>query len=135
VQEVALVELQLRIEALPLLTLVGLALNDTVGAGGAETVIVADCDAEPPLPVQVRINFVVAVSAGVVCEPMVAWEPLQPPEAVHAVALLDDQLNDEVAPLLTVLGVAVTVTVGVDAVTETVADCTALPPLPLQVSV
>jgi hypothetical protein len=122
VQEVALVEVQLKVEALPLLTLVGLAFNDTVGAGGAETVTVADCDAEPPAPVQVRINFVVAVSAEVACEPVVACEPLQPPEAVQELALVDDQLNDEVAPLLTVLGFAVRVTVGVAAVTDTVAD-------------
>jgi hypothetical protein len=78
--------------------------------------------------------FVVAVMAGVVCEPVVALEPLQPPEAVQAVALVDDQANDDVAPLFTVVGFAVNVTVGAAAETVTVADCTALPPLPLQVS-
>jgi hypothetical protein len=36
---------------------------------------------------------------------------------------------------LTVAGVAVRVTAGAAEVTDTVADCTALPPLPLQVSV
>jgi hypothetical protein len=133
-QEVALVELQARVEALPLLTLVGLALNDTVGAGGAETVTVADCDAEPPVPVQVSVNFVVAVRAAVVCEPVVAFEPLQPPEPVQAVALVDDQVKADVAPLLTVAGFAARVTVGADVVTDTVADCEAVPPLPLQVS-
>jgi hypothetical protein len=135
VQAVALVEVQVRVDALPLVTLDGLALNDTVGAGGAETVTVADWDAEPPAPVQVRVNFVVAVSAGVVCEPAVASEPLQPPEAVQAVALVEDQVNAEVAPLLIVAGFAVRVTAGAGVVTDTVADCTALPPLPLQVSV
>lgn len=130
-----MVEVQVRVDALPLLTLVGLALKDTVGAGGAETVTVVDCDAEPPAPVQARVNFVVAVSAGVVCEPAVASEPLQPPEAVQAVALVDDQVNDDVPPLLTVAGFAVRVTVGAGALTDTVADCAALPPLPLQVSV
>jgi hypothetical protein len=130
-----LVELQVRVDALPLLTLAGLALSDTVGAAGAETVTVADCDAEPPVPVQVSVNFVVAVRAAVVCEPAVALAPLQPPEAVQAVALVDDQVNAEVAPLLTVTGFAVRVTAGVGAVTDTVADCAALPPLPLQVRV
>ena len=134
VQAVALVEVQVRVDALPLATLVGLALNDTVGAGGAETVTVADCDAEPPAPVQVSVNFVVAVRAGVVLEPAVASEPLQPPEAVQAVALVDDQLNDELAPLWTVVGFAASVTVGAAEVTDTVADCAALPPLPLQVT-
>ena len=116
-------------------TLAGLALNATVGAGGAETVTVADCEAEPPVPVQVRVNFVVAVRAGVVCEPAVASEPLQPPEAVQEVALVDDQVRAEAAPLLTVAGLAVRVTAGAGVVTETVADCTALPPVPVQVSV
>jgi len=132
---VALVEVQVRVEALPLLTLVGLALSDTVGAGGAETVTVADCDAEPPAPVQVRVYFVVAVRAGVVCDPAVASAPLQPPEAAQELALVDDQVSAAVAPLLTVAGFAVRVTVGAGEVTDTVADCAALPPLPLQVSV
>ena len=131
----ALVEVQVRVEALPLLTLVGLALSDTVGAGGAETVTVADCDAEPPAPVQVRVYFVVAVRAGVVCDPAVASAPLQPPEAAQELALVDDQVSAAVAPLLTVAGFAVRVTVGAGEVTDTVADCAALPPLPLQVSV
>lgn len=135
VHAVAFAELQVRVDALPLVTLAGLALNDTVGAAGAETVIVADCDAEPPAPVQVSVNFVVAVRAGVVCEPAVASEPLQPPEAAQAVVLVDDQVSAAVAPLLTVAGFAVRVTAGAGAVTDTVADCAALPPLPLQVSV
>jgi hypothetical protein len=134
VQAVALVEVQVRVDALPLLTLEGLVFNDTVGAGGAETLTVVDCAAEPPVPVQVRVNFVVAVRAGVACEPAVACAPLQPPEAVQAVALVDDQVSAEVAPLLTVAGVAVKVTAGAGVVTDTVADCAALPPLPLQVS-
>jgi hypothetical protein len=134
VQAVALVEVQLKVDVPPLLTLVGLALKDTVGAGD-ETVTVADCDAEPPAPVQVRVNLVVAVSAGVVCVPAVTSEPLQPPEAVQAVALVDDQVSAEVAPLLTVAGFTVRVTAGAGVVTDTVADCVAVPPLPLQVSV
>jgi hypothetical protein len=129
-----LVEVQVRVDALPLLTLAGLALNDTVGAG-ADTVTVADCEADPPAPVQVKVNFVVAVRAGVVCEPAVASAPLQPPEAVQAVALVDDHVNAEVAPLLMVVGFAVRVTAGAGAVTDTVADCAALPPLPVQVKV
>jgi hypothetical protein len=132
---VALVEVQVRVDALPLATLEGLALSDIVGAGGAETVTVADCDAEPPAPVQVSVNFVVAERAAVVCDPAVASAPLQPPEAVQAVALVDDQVRADVAPLLTVAGFAVRVTAGAGVVTDTVADCAALPPLPLQVSV
>jgi hypothetical protein len=131
---VALVEDQVRVDVPPWATLDGLAVSETLG-GAAETVTVADCDAEPPAPVQVRVNFVVAVSAGVVCEPAVASEPLQPPEAVQAVALVDDQVNADVAPLFTVLGFAVNVTAGAGVVTDTVADCAALPPLPVQLRV
>jgi hypothetical protein len=122
VQLVALAEVQVRVDALPLATLEGLALNETVGATGAETVTVADCDAEPPAPVQVRVNFVVAVSAAVDCEPAVASTPLQPPEAVQAEALVDDQVSADVAPLLTVAGFAVRVTAGAGVVTDTIAD-------------
>jgi hypothetical protein len=129
-----LLEVQVSVDELPLLMLAGLALSDTVGAG-VDTVTVADCDAEPPTPVQVRVNFVVAVRAGVVCEPAVASAPLQPPEAVQAVALDEDQVNADVAPLLTVAGFAVRVTAGAGVVTDTVADCAALPPVPLQVRV
>ena len=79
--------------------------------------------------------MVVAVRAGVVCEPAVASAPLQPPEALQAVALVDDQVSADVAPLLTVAGFAVRVTAGAGVVTDTVAACAALPPLPLQVRV
>jgi hypothetical protein len=134
VQVVALVEDQVRVDVPPWATLVGLAVSDTPG-GAAETVTVADCDAEPPAPVQVKVNFVVAVRVGVVWEPAVASAPLQPPEAVQPVALLDDHVNADVAPLFTVVGFAVRVTAGAGVVTETVADCAALPPLPVQLRV
>jgi hypothetical protein len=131
VQEVALVETQVRVEPAPLATLVGLALSVTLG-GVAETVTVADCDAEPPVPVQVRVNFVVAVRAEVLWEPEVASAPAH--EALQEVALVDDQVNVDAAPLLTVLGFAERVTDGAGLVTDTVADCVALPPVPVHVS-
>jgi hypothetical protein len=134
VQAVALVEDQVSVEVPPWATLAGLAAIETLG-GAADTDTVTDCDAEPPAPVQVSVNFVVAVSVGVVWEPAVGSEPLQPPEAVQAVALVDDQVNADVAPLFTVVGFAVSVTAGAGVVTDTVADCAALPPAPVQVSV
>jgi hypothetical protein len=81
------------------------------------------------------VNFVVAVRAGVACEPLVDSPPLQPFEAVQDVAFVDDQLSIEVAPLVTVVGLALMVTAGAEVVTETVADWAALPPAPVQVSV
>jgi hypothetical protein len=53
VQELALVADQDKVAALPLITVVGLALNATVGAAEA-TLTVADCVALPPGPVQSR---------------------------------------------------------------------------------
>ncbi len=69
------------------------------------------------------------------CDPLVASLPLQPPEAVQDVAFLDDQDSVELLPLATVLGLALKLTVGAGEVTVTVADCAALPPAPVQVSV
>lgn len=50
-------------------------------------------------------------------------------------ALVADQLKVELPPLATVLGLAEKVTVGTGCVTDTVADCAALPPVPVQFSV
>jgi len=61
--------------------------------------------------------------------------PDQALDAVQDVALADDQVNMELAPLVTVFGLALMVTVGVGEVTVTVADCAALPPVPAQVNV
>jgi hypothetical protein len=58
--------------------------------------------------------------------------PDQAPEPVQAVALLLDQVSVELAPLATVLGLAVNFTMGAALLTETVADCEAVPPLPVQ---
>jgi hypothetical protein len=124
---------QVNVEVAPLVTLVGPALIEMLG-GVADTVTVADCDAVPPAPVHVSVNLVVAVSADVLVEPLVASLPLQPPEAAQEVALVADQVNIELLPLATVLGLAAKVTIGAGEVTETVADCVALPPVPVQVS-
>ena len=121
VHEVALVDDQVKVEPLPLVTLVGFALIDTLG-GVADTVTVADWLAVPPAPVQVNVYFVVAVRAAVVIEPLIGSDPLQPPDAVQEVALVADQVSFEVAPLLTVLGLAANVTAGGVVVTETDAD-------------
>lgn len=133
-QEVALLADQLSVVLPPLATMLGLALMVTDGAAAA-TVMVADWEAEPPAPVHDSTYFVLALSAPVDRDPLVATDPLQAPEAVQAVALVEDQIRVALSPLSTVLGLVVNVTVGVGEVTDTVADCTALPPAPLQVSV
>jgi hypothetical protein len=70
------------------------------------------------------------------CEPLVALEPAQAPEAVQEVAFVVDQVKVELLPLAMELGLAARLTVGagVVEVTETVAAWVALPPVPVQVS-
>ena len=76
-----------------------------------------------------------AVSAPVVCDPLSGLAPAQDPEAVQAVALVVDQVSVELLPLATVLGLAARLMVGTGCVTETVADCVADPPAPVQLRV
>jgi hypothetical protein len=76
---------------------------------------------------------VLAVSVPLDCAPLTALLPDQPPEAVQAVVLVEVQVRVAAAPLATVLGVAARLTVGAGALTDTVADCVAPPPVPVQV--
>lgn len=55
VQEVALLDDQVRVDAFPLLMVLGLALKLTVTVGFALTVTVAVCAADPPAPLQVSV--------------------------------------------------------------------------------
>ena len=75
------------------------------------------------------------VNAPVSCEPLVPKGPDQAPEPVQELALDVDQLSVDRLPLATVLGLAVRFMVGTGCVTDTVAVCDALVPLPAQVSV
>ena len=66
-------------------------------------------------------------------DPLVPRVPVQPPEAVQEVALVELQVRVELPPDAIVVGLALKLTVGV---TVTVADCgVLLPPVPVQVSV
>ncbi len=65
-----------------------------------------------------------------------ARAPDQAPEAVHEVALVELQVSVEVPPEATLVGLAVSVTVGACVITVTVAECRALVPAgPVQVRV
>ncbi len=81
------------------------------------------------------MNLVAAVKPAVVRLPLVASDPLQPPDAEHEVALVEDQVRVEAAPLATVVGLADRVTVGAGVFTVTVADWAAVPPVPVQLRV
>jgi hypothetical protein len=63
-----------------------------------------------------------ADTAPVDCVPLSPLEPLQLPDAVQAVTLLLDQVSVEAAPDFTLLGVALSVTIGALPATVTVAD-------------
>ena len=134
VQAVASVVDQVRVALAPFAMVLGVALRLMVGAADV-TEIVTDCVALPPVPLHCSTYVVLAVSAPVDCEPLVARVPDHAPEAVHEEALVVDQLNVELAPLSIVLGFAVKVTVGAAALTVTVVDWVALPPAPVQESV
>jgi hypothetical protein len=75
-----------------------------------------------------------ADTAPVDCEPLSPLEPLQPPDAVQAVALVLDHVSVEAAPDFTLLGAALSTTIGALLETVTVADCVAEPPGPVQLN-
>lgn len=69
--------------------------------------------------------------------PDVALLPLQSPDAVHAVAFVEDHVSVELPPEFTVVGFALKLTVGAGggggaAVTVTDADFCVVPPAPVQ---
>ncbi len=84
---------------------------------------------------QVKVYVALAVSAPLDCAPLTALLPDQPPAAVQAVALAAAQVRVELLPFATELGLAVRLTTGAGDFTDTVADCDALPPAPVQVNV
>ena len=84
---------------------------------------VVDALADPPAPVHVRLKVVAAVIAVVCWLPLVDLVPDQPPVAAHVVAFALVQVSVEGLPLVTGVGLAVSVTEGgVAAVTETATD-------------
>ena len=138
VQDVAFVDDQDNPLVAPEATEAGFALRVTVGAGVAlVTVTVTDFAALPALPVQVKVNVLDVVMAGRVSTPAVARLPLQAPDALQLVALVEDQLMVVEDPLASVVGFAVNVTVGAstdDTVTVTLFFMV-LPSTPRQVKV
>jgi hypothetical protein len=90
----------------------------------------------PPVPVQVIVKvLLLAPSAGVAKLPLVACVPLQAFEAAQLVAFVLDQVSVVEPPAAMVVGLALILTVGNAAVTVTVADCEAFPPVPVHVRV
>ena len=114
---------------------IGSAPSVTVGAGMlALTFTVALALREPPAPVHCRVNVLLAVSGPTDCDPDRDLLPAQAPEAVHEAALADDHVSVELPFMPTVVGLAVSVTVGAGAI-DTVTESEPLPPDPVQVRV
>jgi hypothetical protein len=138
VQAVASVEDQVSVVAPPLATLAGLAVRLTTGGDAACMIVTfAVAAAVPPTPLQLSVKLVAIVRAVMFSVPLGPRAPLQPPDATHpVVALVDDQVNVVLSPLVTMLGFAVSVTVVVGAgATATLAVAAAVPPGPVHVSV
>ncbi len=139
VQEVALLEDQIKLVPLPLVTVLGVATKLTVGAAAvgaaAVTVMVADCDATAPPFVQVSVYVALLANATVACDPLGDLVPDHAPEATQFWARVLFHCNMAVPPLLMVLGVAVRLTVGSMFFTVMVAVCVAVPWGPVQVKV
>jgi hypothetical protein len=111
----------------------------TTGAGGAVcTCTLTESEPVPPVPVHVSVKVVLMVIAALAWLPVVAFAPLQPPDAVQLVAFVEDHDSVEFDPAATVVGFALrsTVGAGVAWLTVTVALRLLVPPTPLsQVSV
>jgi len=128
VQAVALEELQLKTAAPPAGTVVGLAVSTAVGT--TETATLAGA-LVPPAPVQLKAYVILIVSAAVTWAPLGDFVPLQPPDAVHAVALAEVHVRVLELPAVTTSGEADSIVVGT---TFTVALAGVLvPPGPVQV--
>lgn len=133
-QAVAWLDDQVKVEAPPRVSELGLASIITVG-GGALTVTMTDCIAEPPAPVQVRTYSVVFDSEPVDHVPLVATAPLQPSDARQFCAFWVVQVRVALPPAPRVVGDAVRLTLVAAEVTTTRLDWLACPPEPVQVSV
>ena len=136
VHALAFVELQVSAAAAPLTTAAGLAVSAIVGGGAATavTVTVEIAGLVPEAPSQVSVKLVVALSGPVLALPFVGSAPLQPPEAVHAVAFAELHVSAAALPICTVMGFAFSVAVGVTAIV-TAAVAAEVPVAPEQLSV
>jgi hypothetical protein len=129
VHDVALLEVQVRVDVSPDATTEGLTVNVAVGT----TLTTAVASEVPPGPAHASEYAVALRTAPVLLLPLVPTAPLQPPDAVHDVASVEVQARMEAPPEATSVGVAVSSTVG-RGFTVTVAVAAALiPPGPVHV--
>jgi hypothetical protein len=107
VQAVALAAAQLRVVVPPLAIVDGVALSAIEGGGSAPaalTVTFTDWVAVPPLPIHVSANDALAVSGPVLAVPDTGLAPLQLPDAVQPLALLELHSSVAAPPESTLAG-------------------------------
>jgi hypothetical protein len=138
VQLVASVDVHVSIAVPVGSTLVGFAVNETVGVGGGgggggevETFTVTERPIVPPAPVQSRSKVDVVLSCADCCDPDVALLPAQAPDAAQVVAFWLLQVSVVRAPVATVVGFAEKLSVGA-ASRLTVTERCVVPPAPVQ---
>jgi hypothetical protein len=90
VQEVALLEVQFSVAALPAATAWGDAVKVTMGTGTMETVTVAG-EETPPGPMQLREYDAAKLRGPVLWMPLAPSAPLHAPDAAHDVAAVELQ--------------------------------------------
>ena len=112
VHEVAFVLDQVRVAALPLMTVLGLADNVTEGGGLETTLTVVEAFVVPPLFVQLSANVLVADNGPVLTDPLVERLPLHAPDAAHVDAPTLFHVSVDAFPTLTLVGDALSVTCG-----------------------
>jgi hypothetical protein len=88
----------------------------------------------PPTPLHVSVKAVAVGTPMITSVPLTPRIPDQPPVAVQAVVSVEDHVNVVLAPFMTGLGLATSVTVGAGA-TDTLAVAALMPPGPVQVRV
>lgn len=127
--DVALLEFHVSVDVPPGTTTEGYTVN--VAVGTILTSAVAG-ELKPPGPVQVSEYDVAVFNPAVAWLPLTPTEPLQPPDAIHAVALLEVHVNVAALPAATAVGNADRFTEG-SGMSVTAADAGALvPPGPVQ---
>jgi hypothetical protein len=133
VQDAALLEVHVSIDDAPAAIAAGDAVNVTAGGERMFTVTAAGT-LTPAGPEHVSEYSLAALKGPVLWLPVAARLPLQPPEAVHAVACDESQVRIDAVPAGTAIGVAVNCTVGSAFTVMATLAVWLVPPGPVQVS-
>jgi hypothetical protein len=130
VHEVALVEIQVKVEVLPGATTDGFTLKVAVGI----ILTVALALEVPPGPEQVSEYELAADTGPVLCVPLRLTAPLHAPDAMQDVALLEVHSRVAAPPAATAAGEAVKVTTGTGRIETVALAGDESPPGPMQLS-